>query len=75
MVSPQTSVLSELAVLPGRAFIETIKNFTGRYIDGCGREREPIPRGEETAITPDEPDVLDGGDVVEGVGSWRQVVE
>ena len=28
----------------------------------------------ETPITPDEPDVLDGGDVVEGIGgSWRQV--
>jgi hypothetical protein len=27
----------------------------------------PYP-GAETAITPDEPDVLDAGDVVEGVG-------
>ena len=32
---------------------------------------------QETAITPVEPDVLDGGDVVEGVGGgdWRRVVE
>jgi hypothetical protein len=34
-------------------------------------------RGVKTRITTDEPDVLDGGDGVEGIGGggWRQVVE
>ena len=27
-----------------------------------------LPPGEETPVTPDEPDVLDAGDVVEGIG-------
>jgi hypothetical protein len=33
--------------------------------------------GPETPVIPDEPDVLDGGDVVEGLGGhgWRRVVE
>jgi hypothetical protein len=34
-------------------------------------------RGVKTRITTDEPDVLDGGDGVDGIGGggWRRVVE
>ena len=43
------------------------KKFTGRYIVRSGAKGGPC-RGAETPDKPDEPVVLDGGDVVEGVG-------
>jgi hypothetical protein len=42
------------------------KSFIGRYVAGSGTQRGLTP-GLVKAYTPDGPDVLDGGDVVEGV--------
>ena len=50
-----------------RLLYRTPSNFLCRYIDGCGREREPY-LGVEIPDIPDELGVLDGGDVVDGLG-------
>jgi hypothetical protein len=46
------------------------------FVD-MGKSMAPIGGYQETAVIPDEVGVLDGGDVVEGLGvdAWRRVVE
>ena len=46
------------------------KNSSGRYVARSGKKYGTYPR-EETPLTPDGLDVLDAGDVVEGVGVDR----
>ena len=53
---------SKLAV----AFIKLSKNSRADIL--CAVEKVWGVGGVETSVIPDEPDVLDGGDVVEGVG-------
>ena len=52
---------------PGGAFIEPSRSSRADIIAALG-VREGVLPGGETTITLDEPDVLDGGDVVEGLG-------
>ena len=47
--------------------IRNLQKFHGQIICGIGCEKGPTP-GVEIPVIPDEPDVLDGGDVVGGVG-------
>ena len=47
---------------------EISKNFPGRSIAGCGSKYGVYP-GASTPIIPDEPDALDAGGGVEGVGA------
>jgi hypothetical protein len=47
------------------------KNSSGRVYEELLLERGLYPGGE-TPVTPDEPDVLEGGDLVDGV--WGRVV-
>ncbi len=47
----------------------THSKFTGRFIAGCWKKYGLIPAAE-TPPTPDETDVLDVGDVVEGLGGY-----
>jgi hypothetical protein len=63
---PLMAKLSEASWLgcSGRVFIEISKNFTGRYIARSAKKYGMYPGGE-TLLTPDDPDVLDGGDGVE----------
>ena len=48
-------------------FIENPKKIPGRYIAGSGKRYGPHA-GVESVFTPDEPDALDAGDGVEGIG-------
>ena len=47
--------------------IRILQKFHGQICCGIGCERGTTP-GLETPITPDEPDVLDADDVVDGGG-------
>ena len=60
-----------MLVKVGRAYIEARSKFTGRIFARFGAKRAYV-RGVETPVTPDNPDEVDAGDVVEGVGVGGQ---
>jgi len=62
------STMRRVSELEARSRLYRISSeLTGRY--GCEfQNKYGAYPGVETPITPDEPDVLDAGDVVEGLG-------
>ena len=65
-------MMREIKAMP----IRNLQKFHGQIICGIGCEKGPTP-GLKTPGIHDEPDALDVGDVVEGLGvdDWRRVVE
>jgi hypothetical protein len=71
------TILCEPKIQVVRAYKNPLK-IRGQIICGIGCEKGPTPGGyQETAVIADEPDVLDGGNGVEGIGGgglatgWR----
>jgi len=49
--------------MSGTRLYQLPPQFTGRFIAGWGKSMGYAP-GAETSVTPDDPDVLDAGDVL-----------
>ena len=81
-ITPQSATLEHLCylsivtrVIQGCAYMKPPKNFPARYIVSVTLQRAPYRGTIKTLVIPDEPDVPDADDVLQGLAvyDWRRV--